>query len=632
MKKSLSLLLSLILILVLAGCGNDIFNFDDYEYPDYPRASSDDTIDSWDQWDKNDGVIDIDWFIDNSNYYLPREDSLVVQRILEKTGIRVHFRKATTNDGTELSTMIAGNDLPDILSLTSGMFELIDNGTIFPITGLAERWAPSLLRRLKSNTEYYNSSMRADGEIYYLKNNYYAQVDIDDYAKMGGYLVPNQSIIVRKDYLKAYIEHKKSEDPTWEDKDMANPDGIYDFLVWTKREYNLTNSNHSVLMTAFSNDSTYGSTGIKVLMEYFNCSEEDANGNYVYPQSTERFKEVMLFLNKLYKAGLLTDGCLGATQSQINTYIQNGEPIMYMGSIITPSSNLRNWEKSNPQGQDAAYVPIVFTNKDGEMPQVGFDSSGELHNMITKNCERPDRVIKLLDYLYSEEGQRLIYYGLSKEEDPDNETFVYTIEPGTTVTLDNGTEYTYKYGQIKYTDEVYEALLVGTHQKYGIYFCMFMCDQLYMLRTSIYGGQFNNYRDYVKWNSRSALIPYSYNKRGFSFELDSKDSRYKTALNARSNMIAKWYKKYSSIIAASSEASVIKQINDILAWCESSEHLSEYVAFMNDCFQAHKQRLGITYAYPPNDPTSSYHSLTITTIYGDTSFYKPIPEELLDRN
>ena len=159
-----------------------------------------------------------------------------------------------------------------------------------------------------------------------------------------------------------------------------------------------------------------------------------------------------------------------------------------------------------------------------------------------------------------------------------------------------------------------------------------MCDQLYMLRTSIYGGQFNNYRDYVKWNSRAALIPYSYNRRGFSFNLDSKDSRYKSALNAKSNMIAKWYKKYNSIIAASNEASVIKQIDDILAWCESSEHLSDYIAFMNDCFQLHKQKLGIQYAFAPNDPSSSYHSLTITTVYGDTSFYKPIPEELLDKN
>ena len=175
MKKYLSfILLLLISVLTLAGCKNDIFNFDDYEYPDYPKASSDDSIDSWTQWDKNDDILDVSWFIDNSNYYLPNENSLVVKRILEKTGIRVHFRKATTNDGTELSTMIAGNDLPDIISLTSGMFELIDDGIIFPINGLADRWAPSLMRRIKENTEYYNATKRADGNIYYIKNNYYS--------------------------------------------------------------------------------------------------------------------------------------------------------------------------------------------------------------------------------------------------------------------------------------------------------------------------------------------------------------------------------------------------------------------------------------------------------------------------
>ena len=69
------------------------------------------------------------------------------------------------------------------------------------------------------------------------------------------------------------------------------------------------------------------------------------------------------------------------------------------------------------------------------------------------------------------------------------------------------------------------------------------------------------------------------------------------------------------------------EIDEIIQWCKSAG-LDEYIEFNNDCFQAHKERLGIEFAYPANDPDSSYHSLTITSVYGDTSYYKEIPENM----
>lgn len=614
--------------IVMSACKNEMFEFGGYTYPDYPLASEDDTIDSWTQREE-DEIVTVDWFVDSTSYYLPKDNTIVTNEILKKTGVKINFRKATTSDGTELTTMIAGNDLPDILSVTSGMYNLIKDESIYPINGLAERWAPSLNRRLAEDPEMRNTYMQSDGNLYFLMNNFYSTEQLANYAQLDGYMLPNDGIVVRKDYLNAYITYKKADDGSWTDADMANPDGIYDFLMWVKSEYGLSNTNHSVLLSAFDSSEEFASRGLRVLMEYFGCAQEDSQGNYVYPQSSANFEDMMIWLNRLYQSNLLTDGCLGATQSQINTYIQNGEPIMYMGKMITPSGNFRNWELNNPAGEDAAYVPIIFSNNNGQVPQLSFHSSGELATMVTKNCERPDRVIKLLDYLYSEEGQRLIYYGIDTAEDSDNGTFYYTKQPGTTVTLANGKEYTYKYGQIEYTEELQKALKVNV-ENYGIYFCMFICNPMYMYLTSTTGGQFNNYRDYVKWNSRAALIPYTYNYRGFDFVLDSSDSRYKKGLTAAGNMMAKWYKKYTGIIAAASAEDVKAQIKNVLAWCESSEKLSEYIAYKNDCFRAHKAKLGMAYAYPPNDPTSDYANLKITTIFGNTSYYKSVPQNMKD--
>ena len=246
--------------------------------------------------------------------------------------------------------------------------------------------------------------------------------------------------------------------------------------------------------------------------------------------------------------------------------------------------------------------------------------------MVSANCERPDRVIKLLDFLYSEEGQRLVYYGIDRAEDAENGTFFYVKQPGETETLEDGTVHTYRYGQMDYTDEVKTAFQTNV-ESYGIYFCMFLCNPMYVNLTSVSGGQFNNYRDYVKWNSRAALIPYSYDKRGFEFMLDTSDSRYKSSLTTQSNMRSQWYKKYADIIGQGSAEEVASEIESMLAWCVRAG-LNEYVEFNNDCFQAHKKRLGIQYAWAPNAPDSDYAELRINSVYGDTSYYKAVPDSM----
>ena len=619
--------------ITLAGCNNSIFDFSGYTYPDFPYADRDDTIDSWTQWEDGD-IVTIDLFVDSTSYSLPQEGSMVMDEILRKTGVKINFKKATTGTGEELANMIAGNDLPDVVSVTAGMDDLVSSGKIFPINGLADRWAPSLWRRIGEEGEMYNTYKNAKDELFYIVNNFYNSEEIASYRELGGDILPNDGIVVRKDYLEAFCAHKKAEDPAWEDADMANPQGILEFLLWTKQTYNLSNSNHSVLLSAFDSNEKNGSRGIQVLMEYFSCAEEDANGNYVYPQASENFLEMMQWLNELYRNNLLTSGCLGATQTQINQYIQTGEPIMYIGKMITPSSYFRNWEMNlngnNPLGEDAAYVPIIFTNSSGQVPQLSYRTSGELFTMISSNCERPDRVIKLLDYLYSEEGQCLIYYGIDTAADAENGTYFYTTQPGAEVTLENGKKYVYKYGQMDYTEEVKTAFQTNV-ESYGIYFCMFLCNPMYVNLTSVNGGQFNNYRDYVKWNSRGALIPYSYDKRGFEFMLDTSDSRYKASLTTQSNIRSKWYKKYAEIIGLASADEVAAEIAGLLAWCESAG-LSDYIAFNNDCFKAHKERLGMQYAWAPNDPSSGYAGLTIDSVYGDVSYYKEVPEYMKDVN
>lgn len=633
MKKRVIITLFLIIATVLlVGCKRNkgIFDFDGYKYPNFPLADRDPNIDSWTQWDEDD-IVELDWFIDETSLALPNEDSLVYQEVLRRTGVKINFRRATTNDGTELTTMIAGGDLPDIISVKSGMYDLINEGVIFPIQGLAERWAPSLLKRLENDEEMVEMYKYKDNKIYFLPQNFYSTADVEEYAKLGYYMLPAAAVLARKDYLDAFIAYKQSLDSTWTSDKMANPQGVLEMLLWVKNEFKIPNSNHSFVLTSFDASHPQGSEGLRVLMEYFSVYEEDLDGNYVYQQSTDNFKDMMLWLNELYRNNILTEGSLGASPSQVNTYIQNGEPIIYAGRTISPSSYFRNWELNvsgkNPLGYDARYVPIIFANSSGQVPQLAFLGAGQLMAMVTANCKRPDRAIQLLDFLWSDEGQELIYWGINSEKDFQRGTFRYTDEPGTTITLEDGTPYTYKYGQIEYMDEVKAMFNKNDVTGYGIYHMMVLCRPMYMYLSSANGGQFNNYRDYVKHNLKAALIPYTYNYRGFEFNLDPTDKRYKRSITINNNITSKWFRKYTEIIASSSSEEVTSMIDEMLIWAERAG-LNELIEFKNDCFQKHKEALGIRYAWAPNDPNSRYHELTIQSIFGDTNHNVIAPEDI----
>ena len=67
-----------------------------------------------------------------------------------------------------------------------------------------------------------------------------------------------------------------------------------------------------------------------------------------------------------------------------------------------------------------------------------------------------------------------------------------------------------------------------------------------------------------------------------------------------------------------------QEIETLLKWCKSAG-LDDYISYSNDCFKKHKERLGIQYAWAPNDATSAYHTLKIASVYGDRSYYKTAP-------
>lgn len=636
-KKILAVLLGLVFVgsvvwLVTAFDGCSLDRFTGGAELDYGENQHlDPNINSWEQIDPDDEDVDIEWWVDATSWDFYQIASLIYQR----TGVRVNFTTALTADGSELSTMIAGNRLPDVITITdySTRVQLAEEGYVYSLSRLAEYHAPSLLRRMPQELiDFYAGS---SGEVYGLANNFYADEDIEAYEALGGSILSNYAIVVRKDYLNAYLDHMAATDPTFDpDVHTTTPSGFIDMALWVKEHYNLSNAHPTVILSEFLSKGFNGSisTALSGLMEYFNVPKEDAEGNLVYEYATEEFQEVLLFLNELYNKRLMISSNFGFSTTNIITHINNGHPFAVIGATHNYSMGFaaRSASGYNPTTQTFSdsheYVPIVITNARGEAPiMLDLSGRGLRVSMITNNANRPDRIIKVMDYLMSEQGQREIYYGQT-----EGQYYNFLVEPGGTRTVQvDGidVERTYPYGLIEWTEAA--KTLLGAPSGAGWYNAgikqiSILQNPLYVALTSVHGAEMDTYQFYIRYNQKAALIPYTHSRLPFRYPLDTSNLRlYNEMTDMQADLERIWIEFLPSIIMAPGQEAALNLYENALTRARNRGY-ERWLEYQNESYQANKTAMGITYGWPLNDPNYEAPPVRLRGFYED--YFIPVPD------
>lgn len=613
MKKVKSFIIGLALFAsatsLLGSCDKNPFIIDEgsLKYDEYP-TDYDPNIDSWKQIDPDDEDVEITWWVDNPDWSFYHIDRVIEKR----TGVKVKFESALRSDGTELATMIAGK-MKDVITITdyATRTQLAKDNYVYALDRLAESYAPSFLNRVSPEQKAHY--MASDGHFYGVANNFYNDADITSYEEMGNKILPNYAIVVRKDMLNAYLEHKRSQNPSFnENVETTTQSGFIEMALWVKQHYNLPDSNPTVCMSEFPTTAMNGSlsSGISTLMEYFNVPKEDKDGNLVYQYATEEFKEVLAFMNTLFNKKLLISGNFSFSKADIISHIKNGRPFAIIGGIQNYSTGFSSYSAGgyNPETKTFAdereYVPIVITNSKKEAPVLwSLAGRGLRVSMITKDAKRVDRIIKVFDYLMSEQGQREVYYG-----ENEGEYYNFVKRPGESETINvHGTmvEYTYPYGKIQWTQKAKDLLGAADGSGWynaGIKAISVLQNPMYVMLTSLYGAEMDTYQFYTRYNQKCALLPYTHSALGFKFALDYSDpKKYNEMINIQTKIEEAWIK---SIPQLTMRANLDSMLNDYETTLRKTESLGyqRMIEFQNASFLANKQRMQIAFAYRLNDP------------------------------
>lgn len=556
--KSKKTLISLALLIAMStgavACGTQTKVI---VYPDFENTPSDKN--SWEYLLDENGSpkeqITIDWYVNDSTFSWPGYGTDIVSKYLkDNLGITIKFTTPVTDDGQKLATLISGDVLPDLVSIQSWYSQcsqLAAQKYLFAVDELMDRWAPNFKTTVEP--DLWNYFQQGDGHNYGFPNLCFS----DNYLS-GNQLYPNGGILVREDwYEEAYAAGYA----------MTTPLSFIEGCQYIQNKYQ---NSIPFQLDAFTSE---GNDSITWLAQYFATPFETEDGVYQDIRTDEHYQQMLRFLSECNSAGIIKPSNFSDTYAQIKTNISRGNVFVCAG---TPQDYQVAYQNCYNSGIN--YIPLVLHNYDNDAPVLqDISGQGYLLTMVSTNCQRPDIVIKLLDFLHSEEGQRLVTFGI------EGETWNWTDETKTAI------EWTARYVSGALNQNPEDAAWL---QGYGLNAMTLMMNMSYIFKYKPMNGRKEDivYID----NQKRPLTPYSYDFRASFLKHDTADENFFTISTKAKKIDTKWAQALVTIIKADDYLSAY---NSALSYARK-QGLTDVETFYKKSYQTTLSVLGLTRGYP----------------------------------
>ena len=328
------------------------------------------------------GPVELSIFVNHPWFPVHDWSGSVPEMITKKTGVKLKVTIAT--DDKQLPLMIASGDMPDLIFTSTNLDRLADSKVSYAWNDLIEQYAPDFKvdpTRIAINTA-------RDGKFYTIRNNFATKEEWDAYPNA---VINSSGLGLRKDML----------------DELGNPtvNSFEDFeklLGAVKTKYPDT----IPLMLDINWGIRYFKMQNGVPSSYTDFFEQDGKVHQYlrHPGMLEVYK----FINRLYRKGYITGENFAFNDTvKDNDYVLKSNVFAHVDNT-NDLDNLNSQIKS--QGGDYTYTQL--TKPLGSHPKEYFASVGWSGVFITKNNKNPEASIKFMQYMFSEEGQKLGFWGI----------------------------------------------------------------------------------------------------------------------------------------------------------------------------------------------------------------------------
>lgn len=403
-KKSLSLVLAATLMLGAAACTKS----ESKESPSPTTAPTEGASTTPPQaeatlnpdapaWTTDNSPIDLTWFVGANWYAHTWGESLTSKYVTEKTGVNVKLEVPSGEANEQLTLMMTSGQLPDLISMGSwetAVKKLWEGDHVYALNELAEKYDPYFFKVAGDGTlKWY---LQENGNTYGVPNDSYSP----NLMHETGMTAANQTFLVRKDL------YEEMGNP-----DLSTPEGFLGALQTLKDKYS-TYKGQTISPFFAQGNVPYGMT--EYLQNLLAVPHEQAGK--VYDRITDPdYVAWLKTFRTAYERGLINVDFLVDSDTQVEEKTNNARYFMMVREWTGMTAvNPMLAASANP---DSYYIAVDGPqNSKGDKAKLfPGNMDGWMVTMISKSTKNPERAIRFLTYLASEEGQRDLFLGKEGE-------------------------------------------------------------------------------------------------------------------------------------------------------------------------------------------------------------------------
>ncbi|MDR1531036.1 MAG: extracellular solute-binding protein [Clostridiales bacterium] len=368
-----------------AGCGQKA---DSGELAE-PEIKADKEVPSW---KADNSSADLSWYINYDWFAQEWGVDLSSKFITEDTHVNITYM----GGGDEkLNTMLASNDLPDILTI-GGENPIVKDAHKFayPLDELAAKYDPYFTEHA-AKKEILNFFRLDDGHIYGYPNFSTTKADYD-----GGMIYGDEALLVRKDIYAAIGS-----------PDMTTPQGFLSALKAVKDD-GFTDAGGKEIIPFGMRDWGSGPSVLDQTLENFIGVPSLTDNNEYYDRHADA--DTLVWIKTIAQAvreGFASKEMVTMQSDTKDAIVSNGGYFAYFTENLNGDpDSLSLFMKENP---DKAYIAVEGPKSTMGRSRAlrGAGIEGWTQTFISKSCKNPQKAIELVTYLVSEEGDTVMNYG-----------------------------------------------------------------------------------------------------------------------------------------------------------------------------------------------------------------------------
>ncbi len=399
--KGITLLLALVLVVSLFGCGSsDKTGGEATAKPDATTPAQSDNKETTPPKQEDTEPVNLTYWVGLNGNVAATSASYnevpVYQEWQARTGVNVEFLHPPTGQaGEQFNLMVASMELPDIIewdwiNYPGGPEKAVEDEVILVLDDIIEDYAPNLKAYLAANPDI-DKMINTDTGFKYS----FPFIRGDDFLMVYG------GPQMRGDWLEELGLEAPTTIDEWDSilRELKEKKGLEFALTLTPG--NLTAA-------------TYGSLFFSTYGVLYNFYVDADTGKIKYGPMEPGFKQGLELLEKWYREGLLDPDFAAQDGTTFTAKVTGGKAAAWFALAGSGIGNYQDTVRPDNPNYKITGVPWPTINK-GDIPIAGQKDnaySGSASAAITPQSENIEAAARFLDYCYGEEGHMLINFGI----------------------------------------------------------------------------------------------------------------------------------------------------------------------------------------------------------------------------